>query len=495
MSTPPSSSPEQKPDPDLLWGPAALDAARDAAVRHQAGLAGDRQRWISANRYYYDSVKRLLRFVVERGRSVLHIRCQNGHILDALEPKRGVGVEISTEMTEVARKQRPALEFRTGFPETVRFDEQFDYVLWDQVTDAADIIPALKNLRVCCATHTRLILGSYNHLWEPIMSLAEKIGIKMPLAPQSWLSEQDQRNMLHLAGFEPLKTYRLMLFPKWIPLLSEFLNRVIARLPLINRLCMSTFIVARPAPEPRKPETVSVSVIIPCKNERGNIEPAINRIPDMGRETEIIFCDDKSTDGTADEVRRMQALHPEKNIRLVDGPAISKSRNVWTGFDAATGDVLMILDADLTVMPEELPVFFDAIVQGKGEFINGSRLVYPMQKEAMKFANMIGNKLFGILFSYLIDQRIKDTLCGTKVIWRKDWPRIKVMNGTWGTVDRWGDYELIFGATKLHLRILDLPVHYQERIYGSTKMVKVFHNGLIMLRMCGAAFKHLKIGY
>jgi glycosyltransferase involved in cell wall biosynthesis len=253
--------------------------------------------------------------------------------------------------------------------------------------------------------------------------------------------------------------------------------------------------VARPKPVPRDPNAVSVSVIVPCKNEQGNIESAVRRIPDMGRHTEILFCDDRSTDGTADEVRRMQHEHPDRDIRLIDGPGICKAENVWTGFRAARCDVLMILDADLTVIPEELPLFFNALVEGHGEFINGSRLVYPMRKGAMKLINMVGNKFFGLAFSYLLGQTIKDTLCGTKVLWRSDWERIEPLLNSWGVSDRWGDYELLFGAAKRHLRIVDLPVHYQERIYGTTKMVKVFRNGLIMLRMCAASFLKLKLGY
>ncbi len=194
-------------------------------------------------------------------------------------------------------------------------------------------------------------------------------------------------------------------------------------------------------------------------------------------------------------MRRLAALYPEKTIRLVSGPGICKSKNVWTGFEAATGDVLMILDADLTTMPEELPMFLSLLAGGGAEFVNGSRLIYPMPTSAMKGANMVGNKFFSVAFSYLLGQRVKDTLCGTKVIWRSDWERIKSYVGSWGTIDRWGDYDLLFGASKLNLRIVDLPVHYQERVYGTTKMTRVFRNGLVMLRMCFHGFVKLKLGY
>jgi SAM-dependent methyltransferase len=480
---------------DLVWGVSALQARRDAVRDHQKQFAERRQRWIRNNKYFYRSVERLFRFIVEPGRRVLNVRCQTGFFLNAVDPVRGVGVELSREMTEIARQRHPQFEFVTADPEELSVDDIFDYIIFCDINDTVDLVAALRRLTNLCQSHTRLILYSYNHLWQPVNKIAEALRIKMPLPEQNWLSETDLKGLLGIADFEWLRTYRVVLFPKWIPLISEFINRLIARLPIINRLCMINVLVARPRLKAYDPQTVSVSVIIPCKNEKGNIEAAVRRIPEMGKHTEIIFCDDNSNDGTSDEVRRIQRKYPGKDIKLVAGPGICKAQNVWTGFNAASGDVLMILDADLAVMPEELPYFFSAIVDRKGEFINGSRMVYPMQKMAMKFANMVGNKLFGLLFSSLLNQPIKDTLCGTKVLWRSDWQRIRSILGSWGVVDRWGDYELLFAATKLHLKIVDLPVHYQERVYGASKMVRVFRNGLTMLRMCVAAFLKLKIEF
>ena len=319
--------------------------------------------------------------------------------------------------------------------------------------------------------------------------------MKVPRTEQNWLSTRDIRNLLKLAGFEALETHRIVLLPKYLPLLSASLNRFCARLPFLSKLCMTQVVVARMVPPPVALEDLAVSVVIPCKNEKGNVEDAVRRIPPLAGRTEIIFCDDQSTDGTAEEVRRVQSCYLEKDIRLEHGPGVCKSRNVWTGFDAAKGDVLLILDADLTTIPEELPYFIDVIISGQAEFVNGSRLVYPVSQGAMNGANMLGNKFFSVAFTYLLGQRVKDTLCGTKVLWRSDWERIRPMLGSWGIEDRWGDYELLFGAAKLNLKILDLPVHYQERIYGSTKMTKVFRNGLVMLRMCWHGFLKLKLGY
>ena len=477
------------------WGPRALQLQNERNRQHQAAFASARAKWIQRNKYYYRCLKRLLRHLVEPGKRVLNIRCQTGFLLDALQPSYGVGVEISPEMVAVAQAAHPQFTYYEAFPEDFVSKEKFDYILLCDVGDIADVQKTLLRLQTSCQRHTRLLIYTYNDLWEPLIALAQRLRLKIPQTEQNWLSEQDLIGLLTLSGFEWLKTYRSALFPKYVPLLSAFMNRVVAKLPFVGRLCMIEVLVARTIPKPVDASDVTVSVIVPCKDERRNIESAVRRMPELGRSTEIIFCDDKSTDGTADEVRRVQRLYPERNIRLVDGPGICKSKNVWTGFDAATGDILVILDADLTVMPEELPYFVDAITRGGAELVNGSRLVYPVPKAAMKTANVFGNKFFGAVFSYLLGQRIKDTLCGTKVLWRTDWERIRPTIGTWGVMDRWGDYELLFGAAKLNLRILDQPVHYQERIFGATKMTQVFKHGLIMLRMCAHGFQKLKMDY
>jgi glycosyltransferase involved in cell wall biosynthesis len=314
--------------------------------------------------------------------------------------------------------------------------------------------------------------------------------MKIPQNLHNWISEKDVNSFLELSQFEKIINYRSILFPFNIPVLSWFLNKYLARLPIFRRLTMLNFTIARK--EAFEPKEHSVSIIIPCRNEAGNIEDAVTRIPKFGSHIEILFGDDKSTDGTADKVREMIAKYPDKDIKLYNGPGISKSENVWAGFDLAACDIVLILDADLTVIPEELPYFYEAITKRNGEFINGSRLVYPMHNNAMKLFNIIGNKFFSIAFSYILDRPIKDTLCGTKVMWRRDYQRIKKLRGTWGLTDRWGDYELIFSAAKLNLKIIDLPVHYYERVYGETKMTGRIQNGIIMLKMCWAALNKIK---
>ncbi|KKO11354.1 hypothetical protein LCGC14_0018350 [marine sediment metagenome] len=456
--------------------------------------ADTRQKGLKEHRYYYRQIRHLLNFVVEEGARVLCIGSDLGQYLEWVNPSRGVGVEISPRLVERSARKYPDFEFHEAVPEQFHTEETFDYILIiNTVNDLFDVQQVLENVRPACSANTRVVIAWYSFLWRPLLGLGEKLRLKQKQPPQNWLSFDHLAALLTLAGYERVRRYRAVLCPIFVPIVSWLMNFILARMPFLSRLCMVNVVVAQLSPEAAvAPELPSVSVIIPCKNEQGNIEEAVLRMPTMGSHTELIFCDDKSTDGTADEVRRMQELHPDKDIKLVDGPGICKAQNVWVGFDAAQSDIVMILDADLTVPPEELPKFYQALASGKGGFINGTRMVYPKRDDAMRMANVFGNKLFSIAFSKILRERITDTLCGTKALWRKDYQRLRKLRGSWGINDRWGDYELIFGAAKLNLKHIDLPVHYMERAFGETKMTGRLRNAFIMLRMCLAAFLKLR---
>jgi len=282
-----------------------------------------------------------------------------------------------------------------------------------------------------------------------------------------------------------------MLLPKQIPLISDITNRFIGPLPLVRRLCLCEYIVARPLGLGNKRE-YSTTILIPCKNEKGNIENAVKRLPAFGGHQEIIFVDGHSTDGTPDEIKRIIDAFTDKDIKYFVQDGIGKGDAVRKGFSEASGDILMILDADLTVPPEELTKFYRAIEEDHGEFINGCRLVYPMDKQAMRLLNYFGNKFFGLAFTWLLNQRIKDTLCGTKVISKFNYEQIAANRDYFGEFDPFGDFDLLFGASKLNLAIVELPIRYHAREYGETQISR-FSHGLLLLRMCLFAARKLKL--
>lgn len=467
-----------------------LNTLRESIKIKNDNITPKRSKWVKQNKYYYTQLLNTLNYIIEPNNKVLHIRCSTGHILKGINCIKGVGIDDSEKQIIEAKDSFPNLSFYCQNTENIQLNETFDYVLISSIEDIVDIKAVLDSIKKVSTDSTRIILLNYNYLWNPFVKLAEKFGLKIPQNLHNWISEKDINNFLELSGYEKIINYKTILFPFNFPILSWLLNKYLARLPLFRNLTMLRFTVARK--REFKEREYSVSVIIPCRNEAGNIEDAVKRMPKLGSHTEILFGDDKSTDGTPDKVREMISKYPNMDIKLYNGPGISKSENVWTGFDLAKGDIVLILDADLTVIPEELPYFYEAISKRYGEFINGSRLVYPMHDNAMRLFNVIGNKFFSIAFSYILDTPIKDTLCGTKVMWRKDYERIKKLRGTWGIKDRWGDYELIFSAAKLNLKIIDLPVHYYERTYGETKMTGRIKNGMVMLQMCWAALNKIK---
>jgi len=475
------------------FGPAALKRRANELRAHYDRVATLRADYVEANAYYYEQVFRALRFIIPPGKRVLQVGCLTPDFLNALSPSVGLGIDISAKQVKVCRQRFPHLQFRVHEDYDVHDQEPFDYVLITDINDQVEPIAALRALAPAMHEQTRVIVQHYNHLWEPVVRATERWGLKFPLPLQNWLSTGDVANILTLCDYQPLQVHHMVLMPKKLPILSWLANAFLARLPGVQHLNMIQLTVARPLPRRVAPREYSVSIVIPCRNEVGNVAAAVERIPDLGLHTEILFCDDKSTDGTPDEVRRIQKLYPHRDIKLLDGPGICKALNVRTGFDRAEGEILMILDADLTTMPEELGYFYDVIATGKAEFVNGSRFIFPMEGAAMRRLNIIGNRFFSAVFSILLGERVTDTLCGTKVLWRHHWPAIRALAGTWGTDDRWGDYDLLFGAAKLHLCLVDLPVHYQERFSGETKMTGRFRNGMIMLRMCWAAFLKFKL--
>ena len=449
--------------------------------------------WKRKNAYYHRLVERFLRFHVPPGRSVLEVGCGTGDLLHSLSPGRGVGIDVSPRMIEAARSKYPSLSFLEGDAEDLPLSEPFDYViLSDVIGYLEDVQRAFEELRKVCHPGTRVIITYFNYLWEPILRAGERLGMKRPQPYQNWLAIGDIQNLLSLTGFQTIRQGHKLLLPIRLPVLSRLCNTVLANLPLVRSLALLQFTIARPAPVPRAEEELSCSVIIPARNEKGNIEAAVARLPDMGRHTEAIFVEGNSSDGTADEIERVIAASPDREIRLIrQGDGVGKGDAVRKGFAAATGDVLMILDADLTMPPEELPKFLRALASGRGEFINGSRLVYPMEKQAMRFLNTLGNKFFSLAFTWLLDQRFKDTLCGTKVLYRRDYERIAAGRSYFGDFDPFGDFDLIFGAAKLDLKIVEVPIRYRERVYGTTQISR-FRHGWLLLRMCLFALRRIK---
>jgi SAM-dependent methyltransferase len=451
--------------------------------------------WHHRNAGYHKAIAALARFYVSADARVLEIGSGNGDLLAALQPSFGVGVDISGQMVRLAAMKYPHLHFRQIAAEHLSLSgEPFDFiVLSDLVGYLYDIRLVFEQLRKVCHPRTRLIIHWYSRLWQPLLSLAETLGLKYPQPLLNWTTVEDMQNLLHLANFEVVHRRPHILCPKQVPLLTTLANRYLAHVPALHWLCLTNWIVTRPTGLPQSDVVPRVSVICPCRNEAGNIEPLVRRLPALGSHTEFIFVEGHSTDPTLEECRRIAASDLQKDITVLVQEGQGKGDAVRLGLSKATGDILMILDADLGVAPEELPQFYDALVSGKGEFINGSRLVYAKDPHSMRFLNLLGNKFFALVLSRLLGQAIKDTLCGTKVLYRSDYERMAKGRAYFGDFDPFGDFDLLFGAAKQNLKIVEIPIRYRQRTYGTTNISRFSHGWLLLKMSRTAAHKLLFI--
>ncbi len=459
-------------------------------AEHYDSLADQRDDFHNKHKYYYSLLYKQYHYLIPEGKKVLEVGCSTGDLLNELKPSLGVGIDISRQSVQKAAEKYPHLQFEACALQDFSSPEKFDFIVLSGVLgELDDIQQFFLDLKPFCHAQTRIIIEYYSYLWQYILKWGEKTGMKIPQRIQNWITYHDLCNFLALTGFEPVKTERAVLFPVNIWGVSYLINRFMAPLPIFNALTLNHMVIARPILEFER--DFSVTILVPCRNEKGNIEHAITRTPAFGQHQEFIFVEGGSKDGTYEEVERVIQAYPEKDIKLFRQKGKGKGDAVRLGFSEASGEILMILDADLTVPPEDLPKFYDAIRHNRGEFINGCRLVYPMEKQAMRFLNLIANKFFGVFFSWLLGQRFKDTLCGTKVLFKRDYESLVANRAYFGHFDPFGDFDLIFGAVKLNLKVLELPIRYKERTYGTTQIQR-FRHGLLLFRMCFFAMKKIK---
>lgn len=463
--------------------------SKQTIKNHFESIAYDYDKWKKKNYYYHDSLKEFFRSKVEPGDKVIEFGCGTGDILNAVEAKHKAGLDIAGEMIKRAREKYPDITFHqhdceTPFPGGGDFDVAIVADLIDHITDILKLYAAVnKSLKI----GGRMCISSINPIWSPIFDLAERLGRKMPEGEHNFVPNRFLIEFLELRGFRFVNRSARFLVPRKIPLLSNLINRIAPKIPLIRRFCIIQTIVAEKVTEwhDEFDTELTCSVIIPCLNEEANIEQCVSRVPEMGKWREVVVVDDGSTDGTAEIVRRL--MKKDNRIRLISySPNHGKGYAVKQGFDQAKGDIIMILDADMTVVPEELPLFFRPIAEGTAGFANGTRMIYPQEKQAMHFLNQIGNFFFGSLLSWLLSRDISDTLCGTKALKRTDYANIHM------GADKWGDFDLLFGAAENDLEIVEVPVHYKARTGGESKMTPIKHT-MVLLKVCIIWFFRLKL--
>ncbi len=458
------------------------------------------QRWRKKNLYYYQDIENLCKFFIQSGSRVLDVGAKLGDLLNAVNPSYGLGIDSNTSFVEKAKEKYPDLEFEIVAPEEFSSRQVFDYIIVANTISSLDNIQkSFDNLHQVCHSSTRLIISFHNPAWELILRLATLLKQRMPLPSSSlnWLNLEDVENILSLTNFQVVEHGKRLLFPKNIPFISNFLNKFIAPLPVINSFCLTEYVIARPNLKKKlqfsnEISELTCSVIVPARNEANNIEGCVARLPKLGKHTEVIFIEGHSKDNTWEEIQRVQAKYQDQwDIKMCQQTGKGKGNAVREGFAITTGDIFIILDSDLTVRPEDLIYFFEAIALSHCEFANGCRLIYPVSKEAMPWLNRMANRFFAWLLSYLLNTKIKDSLCGTKAIRKEHYQKIAQNRSYFGEFDPFGDFDLLFGAAKLGLQIQDIPVRYVPRSYGESN-IQHFKEGLVLLKMCLYAAKKIK---
>jgi SAM-dependent methyltransferase len=460
--------------------------------RYWEEYAAAASKWAGIRRYYQSRLAEIYKLSVPPGMRILELGCGDGDLLAKLEPAYGYGIDLSSQLIDKARNKYPGLHFEAADASDLQLEGEFDFIICsDLLNDLWDVQNVFERIAGHCHPATRILINCYSRLWEGPRHLAESLGLAKPQLSQNWLTVEDIQNLLTLAGFELIRSSAEILCPVRVPLVAILCNRYLVKVWPFRWLGLTNFIVARPTPVVfSSPEPV-VTVVVPARNEAGNIGAILDRVPTMGAGTELIFVEGNSSDGTYERIEQEIAARPGSTAKLYKQTGRGKGDAVRLGFERSSGDLLMILDADLTVPPEDLPRFYEAWRTGRGDFINGVRLVYPMEQKAMRFFNLLGNKFFSLAFTWLLSQSVKDSLCGTKVLSRVHYQTIAANRAYFGEIDPFGDFDLLFGAARYNLKILGLPIRYRERKYGETNIQRWKH-GVLLLRMVVLASRRIR---
>lgn len=463
-----------------------------AADVFEAPAARELARFRARNRFYHQRKREYLRFIIPPGESVLVLGCEDGELLAALQPSRGVGIDASSAYRNLASARFPQHEYRASLGAISPAHESFEYVVLDDVAgESDDLFSLLQGIARLCTPTSRLVIVQHNYLWGPVFRMAEWLGLKRRDQKQNWLSMGDLRVFLDGAGFETINVTPKLFCPMRLLGLGPAINWVAGLVPFVHRLASTEILIARKVSHEPHPQNKTASIILTVRDERGNIEPMVRQIPDVGAGTEILFVEGHSTDGTRAEIERVASRYPEKNVRLLVQDGIGQGDAIYKGFSEASGDVIILLEADRTSPPQDVLKAFDIVAGGRADYVNGSRFIYPRDKGAMPLRKVIGNWMFAIWFTWFLGQRTSDVLCGLKAIDRRQFQRLRKNWGSLGLFDPFGDFELIFGAARLGLKICEVPTRYTVRQYGEPKS-RFWKHGFMLTRMASRATRVFK---
>ena len=443
-------------------------------------------------KYFFECLSKTLKLMINESNNFLFIGICQYPLINKIDFKKISIFEISKKYFDKYKEINKDSSIHDVAENENEQNVLYDKILISSLESEKDPLSFLKKIRKSVTEDGRVFILKYNLWWIPIIKICSFLKLRVSHPYQNVISSYFLKNMCEQSDFEILHKEKQILLPINIPVLSFIFNKILAKVPILNFFCFIHVFVLRPVEKKASLDDYKISIIVPCKNEEKNIQQIVNSIPLAGKKVQVLFGDDKSTDNTLNEIKKYLKKTDQLDIDFYNAPGICKSENIYTGFEKADGDIIAILDADNTVNGEELTSFFKLLVTKRYDFINGTRFIYPMSSNAMRKLNFIGNILFSYLFSLLLDIRVTDTLCGTKVFYKKDWKKIKEYVGTWGMKDKWGDYDLLIGAKKNYLKIGEKPVYYDDRIHGESKMTNVLKNASRMFLIIIYSFLKLR---
>ena len=444
-------------------------------------------------RKVYSIISDEINNILENSSNLLFLSAGHSSMVDMLKYNNIYVLEIIEEFHSLYTNQHVKKITKLENLKKIK-NVDIDDVIISNLEYSNDPIKLMNDVNKTLGDNGKVSIICNNVFWNPIFKIFELIGLKFKHPRKNLITSNFVENLCFLSDFELVKKKRIILLPFNIPILTTFINNIVSKIPIINLFCLVSLYILRAKPKRSlKLDNITVSIIVPCKNEENNVKLVVDSLEKIGKKTEVLFGNDNSNDNTEGEIKKFIQKRKDIDIIYYEGPGICKAKNVYKGFEIAKGDVLVIHDADNTVDPIELKKIVKVLVEKNQNLVIGTRLIYPMEKKAMKFSNYLGNLFFSYFYSLILQQNVTDTLCGTKAIFRKDWSKIRNYIGGWGIEDKWGDFELLSGAKINLMRISEVPVNYKERVQGETKMTNTIFNGLRMLIICVVSFIKIRI--
>lgn len=358
-------------------------------------------------------------------------------------------------------------------------------VLSDMFEVNDDILGLLKLLKKNLNNDGTILLTSITPIWDGVLSILEMLNLKNKSKKRSYIHLNKLSAVLDTINFQITGKRTRQYFPFKLFYFGNIINNFLEIILYFFNFGIRSYFTIKEIEDTAEKDVLSKTIIVPAKNEEGNLNELINRIPYLGNNVEVIISCGISNDNTLGMAKSLKS--DNFIIKVIEQTSKGKANAVWEACEQSSNDLIAILDADLSVDPEELSSFFELIETKKCDFVNGTRLIYSMEKGSMRFINNFGNRLFQYVVSKIIRLPLTDSLCGTKVFKKNLYEKIKKWQSVVKIKDPFGDFDLLFAAAYSSQKIVEYPIHYRARKYGTTQ-IRRFKDGFKLIKYLSVSF-------